>query len=229
MTRQDADAFVPDNPDAEAATSCPKCHRPIEGVEQYVCCADAAVWWRCDLCSKVSEGFAFPYGMCPACGGRLRGLEERHIQHKASEDAIRVAFEIELGGMAFYENAAKEAPDKEMSELFGKLAEMEKGHLAALVRRYHVEVPASNEPCRRERASIYAGIPDRPEDPANLFHIAIGFEGRAARFFFDRHDQCAEGSPERQLYKELAAEEREHFALLTTELARWNRGKPGLL
>ena len=38
-----------------------------------------------------------------------------------------------------------------------------------------------------------------------------------------------EGSPERQLYKELAAEEREHVALLTTELERWKAGKPGLM
>ena len=32
-----------------------------------------------------------------------------------------------------------------------------------------------------------------------------------------------------ELYKELAAEEREHVALLTTEYDRWKIGKPGLL
>ena len=47
-----------------------------------------------------------------------------------------------------------------------------------------------------------------------------------------RHDypQLARvGSVEEQLYRELAAEEREHVALLTTELDRWKLGKPGLL
>jgi glutamate synthase (NADPH) small chain len=34
---------------------------------------------------------------------------------------------------------------------------------------------------------------------------------------------------ERQLYKELTAEEREHVDLLTTEFERWKQGKPGLL
>ena len=229
VTREDAEAFVPAIPGGEANTLCPRCHRPIEGEEQYICCADAAVWWRCDDCAKVTEGFAFPYGMCPACGGRLRGLEERHVQNQASEQAIRIAFEIELGGLAFYGRAAREAADPAMRELFSRLLEMEREHLATLVRRYHVEAPAADETFKRERAAIYAGVLDRPEDPANLFHIALAFEGRAARFFFDRHDQCPQGSPERQLYKELAAEEREHVALLTTELARWEQGKPGLM
>ena len=49
------------------------------------------------------------------------------------------------------------------------------------------------------------------------------------KFFEDRFAQTAPGSVERQLYKELAAEEREHVALLTTELERWKIGKPGLL
>jgi hypothetical protein len=34
---------------------------------------------------------------------------------------------------------------------------------------------------------------------------------------------------ERQLYKELAAEEAEHVAILTTEFERWKQGKPGML
>ena len=50
---------------------CPKCHQPLDGDESYICCADAQLQWRCDDCAKVSEGFAFPYGMCPHCGGKL--------------------------------------------------------------------------------------------------------------------------------------------------------------
>jgi hypothetical protein len=34
---------------------------------------------------------------------------------------------------------------------------------------------------------------------------------------------------ERELYRELAAEEREHVELLTTEYRQWEAGKRGLL
>jgi glutamate synthase (NADPH/NADH) small chain len=141
---------------------------------------------------------------------------------------VRIAFEIELGGMAFYGRAAQEAQDADLRTLFGKFADMEKEHMATLSRRYHAEVPAPGD-FKVDRAAIYAGIPNRPEDPANLFRIAIAFEERAVKFFSERGAAVAEGSPEKQLYKELAAEEREHVDLLTTELERWKAGKPGLL
>ena len=48
---------------------CPKCRQPLETDESYICCADATVQWRCQSCGKVSEGFAFPYGMCPHAAG----------------------------------------------------------------------------------------------------------------------------------------------------------------
>ena len=144
-------------------------------------------------------------------------------------EATRIAFEIELGGMAFYERAQKQTKDQELKHLFGKFAQMERGHMATLVRRYHAEVPAPSEDFKIDRAAIYGGIENKPEDPANLFRIAIAFEQRAVKFFEDRIGKTAEGSVERQLYKELAAEEREHVDLLTTEFERWKQGKPGIL
>src|SRR5262249_40262428 len=72
VTREDAEAFVPPAPLSEGADEpavvpapiaesagmlCPKCHRPIEGDEPYVCCASAPLSWRCDACGKVSDGF----------------------------------------------------------------------------------------------------------------------------------------------------------------------------
>ncbi len=212
------------------AMTCPKCHRPLEGDDQYICCGTAALEWRCDDCGKVSEGFAFPYGMCPACGGKLKVLEgERTIADAAAMDAIRAAFEIELGGMAFYARAAKETQEPALKELFAKFADMEKEHMATLSGRYHVAPPESSGAFKVERAAVYAGIPNKPEDPGNLFRIAIAFEQRAVKFFEDRMSETPAGSGERQLYKELAAEEREHVDLLTTEYERWKLGKPGLL
>ncbi len=211
------------------ARTCPKCHRPIEGDEEYICCATAQLEWRCDDCGKVSEGFAFPYGMCPACGGKLKVLDPRKIEEATALEAIRIAFEIELGGQAFYTRASKESSDPLLKTLFGKFAEMEKEHMATLSRRYHAQVPAPTQDFKVDRAAIYAGIPNKPDDPANLFRIAIAFEQRAVKFFEERTGATKEGSVERQLYKELAAEEREHVALLTTEYERWKLGKPGLL
>jgi rubrerythrin len=241
VTQEQAEAFVPPAPLGAGQTVvapadvaeplgllCPKCHREIEGDEPYVCCAGARLAWRCDDCGKVSEGFAFPYGMCPSCGGSLQGIEEKRPEGAAALEAIRNAFEIELGGMAFYQRAAREAADPAMRDLFARFAEMEKQHMATLSGRYHVDPPAPAD-LHLDRAAVYAGIPNRPDQPDNLFRIAIAFEERAAKFFAAHQIECAPGSAEAQIYKELAAEEREHVALLSTELERWKAGKPGLL
>lgn len=207
---------------------CPKCHQPIDGEEEYVCCADAVLQWRCGSCAKVSEGFAFPYGMCPHCGGRLAALDREPIED-AARDAVRAAFEIELGGRDFYVQAARAAGDPALKDLFGRFAVMEEEHMATLSRRYHVAVPAPAPELRVDLAALYAGIDSRPTDPGNLFRLAIAFEERAACFFTERSEQASASSAERQLYRELAAEERDHASLLTTEYARWQAGKPGLL
>jgi glutamate synthase (NADPH) small chain len=215
---------------AVSGHACPKCHRPLEDADSgdYVCCAGSQLSWRCSDCAKVSEGFAFPYGLCPHCGGRLAVATSSGAVHEVAQDAVRIAFEIELGGMAFYARAAVETVDRELQVLFGKFAAMEKEHMATLSRRYHAQIPVQGG-FNIDRAAIYAGIPHRPDDPANLFRIAIAFEQRAVKFFSERVDTCTEGSPERQLYRELAAEEREHVDLLVTEYERWKAGKPGLL
>ncbi len=245
ITEEDMKAFVPPTPlpgaSGAVATGpetalpvaagghlCAKCHRPIEGDEEYICCATAQLSWKCQDCGKVSEGFAFPYGMCPACGGKLAVADPTRAADAGTLEAIRMAFEIELGGMAFYGRAAADARDPVLKDLFGRFAGMEREHMATLSRRYHVEIPAGGD-LQIDRAAIYAGIASRPEDPANLFRIAIAFEERAVKFFAERGAAVGTGTPEQQLYRELAAEEREHVALLTTELERWRAGKPGLL
>lgn len=208
---------------------CPKCRQPLEDGEEYICCGTATLQWRCADCAKVSEGFAFPYGMCPYCNGKLEVLGEREIDDAEAMAAVRLAFEIELGGQAFYTRAARDAADPALKALFGKFAAMEEEHMAILSRRYHAAVPPLSNEFQVERAAIHAGIDSRPDDPANLFRVAIAFEERAVAFFTGRSDKAPEGSVERQLYRELAAEEREHVALLATEYDRWKDGKAGML
>jgi len=208
---------------------CPRCRRPLEGEESYICCAGVELRWRCTDCGKVSEGFAFPYGMCPYCKGRLELLERGAIEDARALEAVRMAFEIELGGHAFYERASRDAGEPALRELFGRFAEMEKEHMETLSRRYHVDLPEPSADFQLDRAAIFAGVDRKPEDPANLFRIAIAFEERAVKFFTEKGAEAGEGSAEKELYKELAAEEREHVELLTTEYNRWQAGKSGIL
>jgi len=156
-------------------------------------------------------------------------LGDRRAELAQAVDVVRKAFEIELGGQAFYRRAAMEAEDPVLKTLFGNFADMEKEHMETLCRRYHLEVPAPSEEFRIERAALYAGIENHPEDPANLFRIAIAFEKRAVDFFTNEGALAPDGSVERGLYNELAAEEREHVELLTTEYRRWQAGKVGIL
>lgn len=208
---------------------CPKCHQPLaDGEEQYICCANASLQWRCTQCAKVSEGFAFPYGLCPHCGGKLEVLDARRIDEAAALEGIRMAFEIELGGRAFYQRAAADSSDPALRALFGRFALMEGEHMETLSRRYHTDVPTPSTDFKVELAALFAGIENRPQDPDNLFRIAIGLEKRAAEFFTARSGQAVPGSAEQQLYRELAAEEREHGDILAIEYERWRSGKPGL-
>lgn len=211
---------------------CPKCHQPLadEDDEPYICCAGAAIEWQCQQCGKLSEGFAFPYGRCGQCGGRLELREPEPAGGDTSSlVAVRMAFEIELGGRAFYQRAAAASADEEMRALFARLAVMEGEHMETLSRRYHVDVPEPSPAFRIELAAIFASVESRPQDPANLFLIAMALEQKAAAFFAERAGRAPDGSVERRLYQELAAEEREHAALLATEYKRWRAGKPGLL
>ena len=209
---------------------CPKCHSPLpDDGETYICCAGATLRWRCTSCAKISEGFAFPYGGCPLCGEALERFEPGPVDDATAMGAVRKAFEIELGGQAFYHRAAASTPDADLRELFGRFAAMEREHMDTLARRYHVDMTPVYDACAIDCAAVFAGVPRRVGDADDLFAIAIGMEQRAAEFFEASAASAGRGSAGEELYRELAAEEREHAAMLTTEYARWRAGKPGLL
>jgi glutamate synthase (NADPH/NADH) small chain len=214
----------------EAATGsvCPRCHRPVEaGDEDGICCADQVVAWKCSSCSKRSEGFAFPYGRCPACSGQLVPVDPTadSVPDEAM-DAVRKAFEIELGGRDFYVAAAKHTSDEELHDMFQRLAEMEREHIDTLVRRYHLPPPddASGD---LHPGALQAGAQRAPSDPMDLLELALTLEQRAEEFFRTRVDEASPAA--RELYRELAAEEGEHIALLTTELTALRQNRRGIL
>lgn len=214
----------------EQVRLCPNCHRPLdESAGQTICCAGATLRWRCRSCAKVSEGFAFPYGGCPLCGGELERFDPGPVADTQAMDAVRKAFEIELGGQAFYHRAVTSASDPALRELFGRFAAMEREHMDTLSGRYHVDLTPVFDAHAVEHAVIFAGVDRRVGDAEDLFRVAIDMEERAAAFFEATATSAAAGSAAERLYRELAAEEREHAALLRTEQARWRAGKPGLI
>ena len=207
---------------------CARCRRPIdpEHGADGVCCADEVLTWRCTDCAKCSEGFAFPYGRCPACGGTLEVVEGASpVEHDAAREAVRHAFEIELGGTALYTEAAARTDDAELRHVFEQLADMEREHLATLVRRYHLDPPDPGTAGFRD-ASRQSGD-EMPVDPERVLELALEMETRAERFFRTEAATAPEGAAE--LYRELAAEEAEHVALLTTELDAIRSGRGSLL
>ena len=218
---------------------CPRCRRPFadgdatDG-EAAVCCADGGVAWRCTSCAKRSEGFAFPYGRCPACDGVLELLPTQvdTVVDDAGLAALRTAFEIELGGVGFYTEAATATTDPVLRDLFGRLAEMERDHLATLTRRYHVATDDLGDAVTGHavhRASRHLGHHDVPADPEGLLRVAIELEERARDLFVRAAPTDDDHPAAARLYRELAAEEGEHVALLGSELSAWLAGRPSLL
>jgi acyl-coenzyme A synthetase/AMP-(fatty) acid ligase/rubrerythrin len=211
----------------ECAMKCARCDRPLDFAAEglYVCCAGASRRWRCTGCNAEHEGFAFAYGACPSCGGRLRRADASDADDGALA-GVRMAFEIELGGRAFYQRAAAESSDPQMRELFIRFALMEGEHMETLARRYHVpHIPLVAHPLRLDLAALFGGVEHRPQDPDNLFRIAIAVEQRAARLFTEHADRADPSGPDAALFRELAAEEAEHALHLNGEYRRWRTGQ----
>jgi glutamate synthase (NADPH) small chain len=217
------------------AGACPKCRREYEpgDDDRHICCGDELLIWSCDDCQKVSEGFAFPYGLCPTCGGHLTRGHDTPVDSPAAVEAVRHALEIELGGLSFYARGAREVEvkDPELAELFRDLAEMEKEHMITLARRYHVDLPEEplNVNLTPAQVAVFSGEKISDLSGTELLRLAVHLEKRARAFFLDAGRKFPVGSAEWKLYRELEAEEREHTDMLATVLNRMVEEKPVLM
>jgi rubrerythrin len=202
-------------------STCPKCHRVLE--EDYVCCADVTYTWKCTECRKLSKGFVIPFGRCENCGGSLEVTDESAYENAARLKPIRQALQAEMNAYTYYAMAAAEATDPEVRDLFASLSEMEREHLEHLAEKYHAPVAA--DPSLVPHPKIRQIIMDKIEEvPAQdrlltLYGRAIEMEQRARAFFLQQVEGLEEGL-EREIYRELAAEEDEHIALLESGLAK---------
>jgi glutamate synthase (NADPH/NADH) small chain len=202
-------------------STCPKCHQVLD--EDYVCCADVTYTWKCTQCRKLSKGFVIPFGRCEACGGTLEVVDEAAYQDVARLRPVQQALQAEMNACTFYSMLAAEATDPDVRELFASLSEMEREHLESLADKYHahLDVDPGRAPHPKIRQIMLDKIDDVPtaDRLLALYERAIEMERRARGFFLQQVDALEEGL-EREIYRELAAEEDEHIALLESGVAK---------
>jgi rubrerythrin len=210
------------------ASTCPKCHQVLE--EDYVCCADVTYTWKCTQCRKLSKGFVIPFGRCESCGGTLEIVDDSVYRDVARLKPIQQALQAEMNAYTFYSMLAAEATDPDVRTLFASLSEMEREHLENLAEKYHAHLEADpgQTPHPKIRQIILEGIEGAPSPEVGsvaqdrlvtLYERAIEMERQARAFFLQQVEALEEGL-EREIYRELAAEEGEHIALLESGLAK---------
>lgn len=203
------------------ASQCPKCHQWLD--EEYVCCAGIEFQWLCSGCQKRTRGFAIPFGRCPLCNGELVRVEGEGPATEERTLALQQAFEIEINAVHFYHRLAEAIDDPQASDFFENLSEMEREHAEELNEKYHLHIDMetlkdTDFPLPQpffEALSFFANTGDLKK----LYDSAIALEKRTLAFFLEKSKLLPEGN-ERQLYLELAAEEREHIALLESQKER---------
>ena len=202
-------------------STCPKCHQVLD--EDYVCCADVTFTWKCAQCRKLSKGFVIPFGRCEACGGILEIVDDSLYRDAARLRPIQQALQAETNAYTFYSVMAAETIDPDVRALFASLSEMEHEHLENLADKYHAHLEADSGQTAppRIRQIILEGIEEVPAGDrlVTLYERAIEMERRARAFFLKQVEALEEGL-EREIYRELAAEEDEHIALLESGLAK---------
>jgi rubrerythrin len=202
-------------------SSCPKCHRVLD--EDEICCAQVRYTWRCKSCSKLTSGFAVPYGKCFMCGGDVEVIEGRELGDSMRFRAIREAVEFELNSFHFYKLARDRAQSPEQRSVLERLYEAELDHLHELEEKYHAHLDRETVELSADHDKLLAnwlfqGIKvDSQTGVKDLYNIALEMERRTRDHFHKLAAELAAGL-EQDLCAELAAEEEEHVAMLEGEL-----------
>ena len=202
-------------------SSCPKCHKVVE--EDEICCAQVRYSWRCKSCFKLTTGFAIPYGKCFLCGGDLEVIPGRELGDSMRFQAIRDAVQFELNSFHFYKLARYRAATPEQREVLERLYEAELDHLHELEEKYHAHLDREVVELSLDEQNLLAnwlfrGIQvTEASAVADLYKVALEME-RRTRDHFRRLANDLPAGLEKDLCRELAAEEEDHVALLEGEL-----------
>jgi glutamate synthase (NADPH) small chain len=202
-------------------STCPKCHQVVEN--DTVCCAEIKYTWKCKSCGKLSTGFVIPYGRCFLCGGENE-LIEGYAGVSAQDVAIvQEAVQFELDMYHFYRIACQKTKDKVLLAVLEELFHKEEDHLQELESKYHLHLdPKLREMPEEEEKIVYGFIFHGIDFKNNEGHIlqvynkAIAMERRTRNRFLAHAEEFPPG-PQKELYRELAAEEEDHVTILETE------------
>lgn len=204
------------------ASLCPKCHKNLE--DDSICCANLRYTWKCKSCGKLSTGFVIPYGHCYLCGGKTEVVQGYKAEDVQSIKVIEEAVQFEIDSYHFYRLGWKQAKNPKIKAVFEQMSLNEQDHLELLEEKYHVhlekEVLALSPDVEKLFSQdLFKGIDFK--DPSGqvgpLYAKAIEMEKRTRDHFQKRAAELPPGS-EREICRELAAEEEEHVAMLETEL-----------
>ena len=203
------------------ASTCPKCHEVIEN--DSVCCAEVRYAWKCKSCGKLTTGFVIPYGRCFLCGSENE-LSKGYSGARPEQVAIvQEAMQYEIDMYQFYRLALERTSDMELRAVLEELYHKEEDHLAELEDKYHIHLDPDliNLPEKAEQivsAWIFKGInfKDAKGHVLGVYDKAIDME-RRTRDSFLAHANALPPGPQKEIYRELAAEEEDHVAILETE------------
>jgi len=203
------------------ASTCPKCHEVIEN--DSVCCAEVKYTWKCKSCGKLTAGFVIPYGRCFLCGGENE-LSKGYSGARPEQVAIvQEAMQYEIDMYQFYRLAMELTSDEELHAVLEELYHKEEDHLAELEDKYHIHLDPDmiHLPEKAEQivsAWIFHGIDfkDAKGHVLGVYDKAIEMERRTRDRFLAHANSLPPGA-QKEIYRELAAEEEDHVAILETE------------
>jgi rubrerythrin len=209
------------------ASTCPKCHQVIE--DDSVCCADIKYTWKCRKCGKLSTGFVVPYGRCFLCGGENEVIEGYSGAGAEQVAIVKEAVQFEVDMFQFYRLALQQTSNTQLRAVMEELYHKEEDHLAELEEKYHLHFGDAMRhlPERAEQLLsrwIFRGVDfgDPQKHVLEVYDEAIALERRTRDHFQARADALPEG-PQKEIYRELAAEEEEHVSILETEREQFRR------
>jgi rubrerythrin len=209
------------------ASTCPKCHKAVEN--DSVCCAEVKYTWKCKSCAKLSTGFVVPFGRCFLCGGENEVLEGYSGVKPELVGIVTEAVQYEVDMYHFYRMALKRTNDKVLSAVLEELYHKEEDHIEELEEKYHVHLDPDQLklPAQKEKLAsewIFRGIDFNNAEGhvLQVYDKAISMERRTRDRFREYANDLPPG-PQKELYRELAAEEEDHVSILETERQQFVR------
>ena len=162
-------------------------------------------------------------------GGKAAGPVEAGLELLPAEaeydEAAALAYAMEDGLQRFYLKLAADSGDAALQKTYQRLAGLEDGHKARLAAEYRKKTGQNLEPAGQDEL-LEGGRPPTSftsATPAQALDQAMGLEFQAQDLYLRLAAQ-SEVAASREFFLSMAAEEKEHLALLARELEQAGEG-----